>query len=83
MTTSKKYDDNIDYTFLAAMDVTVKQILPWQFALSHPDLKGRFMWYPEKGSLIYELPEWGVSKVGEFTDSEDVWGQIQRKINEV
>ena len=80
MSFNKKYDGNVDYTFLDSMGVTVTQILPWQFALSHPDITGRFMWYPEGGSLIYEKPEWGVHKVGEFTDSEAVWEEIKKKL---
>lgn len=76
----KQYDKNIDYKFFEEMGVTVTKLLPWQFALSTPDLKGRFMWYPEGGSLIYELPEWGVHKVGEFTNSEDVYNEIKKKL---
>ena len=76
----RKYDDNLDYNFFAQHGVIVTQLLPWQFRLEHPDIKGRFVWYPEKGSLMYELPDWGVSKVGEYTDSEDVYKEIIKKL---
>jgi len=78
--TSRKYDDNLDYAFFASVDVTVVQHAPWQFGLFHPDLEGKFVWYPERGSLIYEKPEWGVCKIGEFTNSEEVWDEIKKKL---
>lgn len=77
--TSKKYDANIDYNFFLQHDVTVTELLPWQFRLEHPDIVGRFMWYPEGGSLIYEKPEWGVSKLGEYTNTEDVYAKMIEK----
>ena len=80
--TFKKYDDNVDYEFFAAHGVKVVQHAPWQFGLFHPDLEGKFVWYPERGSLVYERPEWGVYKVGEFVDTEDVYNEIVKKINE-
>lgn len=79
-TSSKKYDANIDYEFFASVDVTIVQHAPWQFGLFHPDIVGKHVWYPERGSLIYEKPDWGVCKVGEFTNSEDVWKEMQRKL---
>ena len=78
--TSKRYDANIDYAFFALHDIQIVQHAPWQFGLFHPDLDGKFVWYPERGSLIYEKPEWGVCKVGEFTDSEEVFNEIMKKI---
>lgn len=76
----KKYDANIDYDFFEQVGVRIKAILPWQFKLEHPDMVGNFVWYPERGSLIYEKPEWGISKVGEFTNSEDIWNEIKKKL---
>lgn len=76
----KQYDKNIDYEFFSQMEVVVTQLLPWQFRLEHADVSGRFVWYPESGSLIYEKPEWGVVKVGEFTDSEEVYQQMMKKV---
>lgn len=81
MTSSKRYDKNIDYEFFRQVNVTVIEHAPWQFGLTHPDLVGKFVWYPERGSLIYEQPQWGVCKVGEYTNTEDVWDQIKKKLN--
>lgn len=78
--TSKRYDKNLDYEFFKQMDVTVVQHAPWQFGLYHPDIEGKFVWYPERGSLIYEKPDWGIVKVGEFTNSEDVYARMMEKI---
>ena len=78
--TSKKYDDNLDYDFFKQHGVEVVQHAPWQFGLFHPDLVGKFVWYPERGSLIYEKPEWGIVKVGEFTDSEEVYAMMMERI---
>ena len=77
--TSKKYDKNIDYEFFASVDVRIVQHAPWQFGLFHPDVEGKFVWYPERGSLIYEKPG-AIVKVGEFTNTEEVWGEIQKKL---
>lgn len=77
--TSKKYDTNLDYGFFESMDVKVVQHAPWQFGLFHPDVEGKFVWYPERGSLIYEKPG-AIVKVGEFTNSEEVWDEIQKKL---
>lgn len=78
--TSKRYDENIDYVFFASVDVKVVQYAPWQFGLFHPDIEGKFVWYPERGSLIYEKENWGVYKVGEFTNTEEVWNEIKKKL---
>ena len=77
--TSRKYDDNIDYEFFKQMDIRVVQHAPWQFGLFHPDLVGKFVWYPERGSLIYETTG-AIVKVGEFTNTEDVWDEIKKKL---
>lgn len=77
--TSKKYDDNLDYEFFASVDVKVVQHAPWQFGLFHPDVEGKFVWYPERGSLIYEKPG-AIMKVGEFTNTEEVWDEMRKKL---
>lgn len=77
--TSKKYDDNLDYEFFASVDVKVVQHAPWQFGLLHPDVEGKFVWYPERGSLIYEKPG-AIVKVGEFTNTEEVWDEMRKKL---
>lgn len=79
MKTSKQYDQNVDYKFFAAHNVTVTQLMPWQFRLEHPDIEGRFVWYPTSGSLIYEKTDWGVVKIGEYENSEDVYDKMISK----
>ncbi len=78
--TSKRYDENLDRDFFASVDVSVVQHAPWQFGLFHPDVEGKFVWYPERGSLIYEKPG-AIVKIGEFTNSEEVWDEIKKKLN--
>lgn len=77
--TSKKYDANINYAFFESVEVKVVQHAPWQFGLFHKDLVGKFVWYPERESLIYETTG-AIVKVGEFSDSEDVWDEIKKKL---
>lgn len=78
----KKYDQNVDYTFFESMDVTVDEGKdPWIFFLTHPDLLGRFVWYPTTGSLIFEPPRKEAYKVGEWTNSEEVYDVIMNTIN--
>jgi hypothetical protein len=62
------------------MEVTIVQHAPWQFRLFHPGIGGKFVWYPERGSLIYEKPG-AIVKVGEFTNSEDVWKEMKKKLS--
>ena len=77
--TSKKYDANLDRAFFEAHDVRVVEHAPWQFGLFHKDIPGKFVWYPERGSLIYEKQDWGIVKIGEFTDTEDVYNEMMKK----
>lgn len=69
----KQYDQGVDYKFLEAMDIKVIKHQPWQLGLLHPDLKGKFVWYPQKGTLMYQDDEmngggtYGV-KIGETGD---------------
>lgn len=50
----RNYDGGVDYKFLKAMDIKVVKYQPWQLGLFHPDLKGKFLWYPRKGTLMYQ-----------------------------
>ena len=73
------YDENIDYEFLGSHHVRVEQLQPWQFRLTHPDIEGRFMWYPKNGPLVYEPVVGTPRNVGEFTDSEQVYEAMMEK----
>jgi hypothetical protein len=61
------YDTGVDYTFLIAHDVEVIQHQPWQLGLLHPDLQGKFLWYPSAGTLVFE-GEYGFKRIGEKGD---------------
>jgi len=81
------YDIGVDYTFLAAHDVEVIQHQPWQLGLLHPDLIGKFLWYPNAGTLVYEGDR-GFVRIGEKGDfpgrkdaTENVYEHIMAKIN--
>ena len=74
------YEENINRPFFESMGVRIQQYQPWQFALSHPDVPGRFMWYPRGGALMHEHPLLGTGKVGDFTDSEQVYEEMVKKI---
>jgi len=50
----KDYDGGVDYEFLAQMGVTILKHQPWQIGLFYPDLKGKFIWYPKAGTLMFQ-----------------------------
>ncbi len=82
------YDHFVDYKFLEEMNVTVKKYQPWQLGLFHPDMKGKMVWYPVKGTLMYEDQETEIlyrvknPDILVFTDTEDVYNEISKIINE-
>lgn len=78
---SNNYEGEMDIAFLEMQDIKVVKYQPWQFGLFHPDLYGKFVWYPKKGTLMYESDE-TIYKVGEFNDTEIVLEKIMQKINE-
>jgi len=86
MLTDKEYAGDLDLTFFEAHDVEVIKHQPWQFSLLHPDLKGKYVWYPKKGTLMFEsamAPGMATRyKVGEHTDPEKVYAIMQAKINQ-
>ena len=78
----KDYRGDLDRKFFKAMNIKVAQYQPWQFGLFHPDLKkAKFVWYPRKGTLMFEHEEQTIYKVGQFLNSEDVYNEIMTKIN--
>lgn len=62
--------------FLEAKGVRIMQYQFWQYAFFHPDLDGKMLYYPRKGSLIHET-EFGFSKVGEFHEVEELWPRMR------
>ena len=72
-----KRDENVDYQMLEAYSITLQWHQPWQVSLFHPDIDGKFVWYPERGTLMRET-EHGTYKIGEYTDTEEVINEIQK-----
>ncbi len=72
----EKRDTNVDYVFFEAMGVKLKWYQPWQVGLFVEEFDGKFVWYPERGTLMVERPMY-TKKLGEYTDSETVYNQIQ------
>lgn len=75
-------DSNVDYDMLTQHNITWQWHQPWQVSLFHPDLPDgyKFVWYPEKGTLMYEQGLKHTCKLGEFTDTEDVIGRIMDRV---
>ena len=64
---------SLDAKLLEAHDITMKVYQPWQIGLFHPDIEGKFLWYPKKKSLIREEEKYKSFKiVGEYNDTEDI-----------
>lgn len=61
-----------DSNFLRSMDIKVTPAVRnnYQFFLSHPDVPGRFAWYPTTGALVYEEPSEEHRNIGMFVDVE-------------
>ena len=73
---------NPDTTFLETMDVSIVKYQTWQWGLFHPDLEGKFVWYPKKGTLMFDcgIRENSI-KIGVFHDTEDVYYEIMKKVD--
>ena len=81
----EKYRAMVDYDFLAAMDIEVQQApeAPWQFFITHPDLKdAKFVYYPSTGSVVYETDEYRAGNM-HADDAEELVAFVMDKVNEV
>ncbi len=78
----RDFNAMIDHEFLRAHDVDIQQAFkaPWQFFVTHPDLKSRFAYYPSTGACVYE-GESGPCSSYEVADEEELLALIQSKIN--
>lgn len=72
----------VDRAFFEARGFKVIQHEPWAWGFFHDNLSGKFLWYPGRGTLMYQTNPKSGKKVGEFFTNEEVYEQIQRKINE-
>lgn len=90
---ARGYHDGVDLKFLRAMGITVVFYQPWQLGLFHEELKGKFVWYPKKGTLMYECEFNGspfTVKIGtsgdylaQTKDQEDMYGTTEKVYNEI
>ena len=67
------------------MGVTIEQApdCPWQFFITHPDLKGKIAYYPSTGSMVREEYTGDFAKMGKASDNEEAVEKIYQVINEV
>lgn len=79
---SENRDANVDYEIFEAYGITHQWHQPWQLGLFHANLPDgyKFVWYPERGTLMYEQGSKNAHKIGEFTDSESVALEIRDRI---
>lgn len=89
-----KYTEGVDFDFLKAMEVEVVEHQPWQLGLFYPDLDGKFVWYPKKGTLMYQREDengaWSGYKIHESVTfkgedpeaTENVVNEIMIKVKE-
>lgn len=78
-----RYRAMVDYDFLESMDIIVDQSPknPWQFFITHSDLKHRFVYYPSTGTVVYE-GEQGPTSSQEVADCEELYELIMEKVNQ-
>jgi len=76
-----RYSKGLDRDAFREEGIQVIQHQPWQFGLLHPDLSGKFVWYPTKGTLMYEDEPHRGSRVGHFPTTKLVIEQIKRTID--
>lgn len=89
---TNEYDQNVDYKFLEAHEVEVVAYQPWQLGLFYPDLQGKFVWYPKKGTLMFEggysretirdKGDFMAGSDGSSDSTERVYNEIMSKVNQ-
>lgn len=65
----------VAHHYLESNGVSIVRYQPWQFGLFHADMDGKMVWYPRKGTLMYET-DFGITKLGEFHEVEEVWKRM-------
>jgi len=76
-------DSNVDYKFLEAMGIRYKWYQPWQLGLWIEEFSGKFMWYPEKGTLMVDYGEYNNKNLGRFTDTEEVCIKMREVVENI
>lgn len=89
-----KYTEGVDFEFLKAMGIEVVEHQPWQLGLFQEELDGKFVWYPKKGTLMYQREDedgnWSGYKIHETVTfkgsdpeaTENVYNEIIIKVRE-
>lgn len=84
----RSYTKGVDFEYLKAMGVEITFYQAWQLGLFHKDLKGKFVWYPRKGTLMFESETGSQNKIkqsgdfmGQNDKTEEVYKEIIRKID--
>lgn len=88
-----KYHAGVDFNFLKANGINIRMYQPWQIGLFCEELEGKFVWYPKKGTLMYETEFNGspyTVKIGDSGDflaqtkeQEEMYGSTERVYNEI
>lgn len=56
---------------------------PWQLGIFHPHMDGKFVWYPENGTLMREENRsFGITNMGYHETKESVYETIQQTFND-
>lgn len=77
------YTVGVDFEFLEAMGIKIIAYQPWQLGLFHEELKGKFVWYPKAGTLMYEDQPGSNTKVGQSGDFVGTKEYITEKVYEI
>lgn len=62
------YHSGVDFKFLESMGIRYVMHQPWQIGLFHEELTGKFLWYPVKGTLMFEQVDHPMTKIGKSGD---------------
>ncbi len=50
----RSYYSYVDFDKLKALGIRYVMYQPWQFGLFHEDMDGKLLWYPRKGTLMFQ-----------------------------
>lgn len=51
------YTSGVEWDLLKTFGIKVIMHQPWQIGLMHDELKGKFLWYPKTGTLMFQNVE--------------------------
>ena len=78
------YTKKVDFELLHVEGIKVVFYQMWQLGLFHEGFEGKFVWYPQKGTLMFDdmKSEGYGTKVGQYRDTAEVVKFIKNKIEE-